>query len=128
MRWLRDLLLHNWWLKLLSLALAFGLWWGVTQGPVVEMGMWGPLELRHVPEGMQVKGEFPSPVYLHLRGPERKLHALEPERLGVVVDLSGATVGKHLFQLNAQSVEVPPGIEVVRIVPAEVQLELAPRE
>ncbi|MFQ5777505.1 MAG: CdaR family protein [Terriglobia bacterium] len=127
MRWLRQLLLHNWWLKLLALALAYGLWWAVTQGPVVEMGMWGPLELRNVPAGIKVEGEFPAPVYLHLRGPERQLHALQPEKLGVVLDLSGATAGNQRFRLDVGSVEVPPGIEVLRIVPAEVQLTLSPR-
>ncbi|MFQ5926268.1 MAG: CdaR family protein [Terriglobia bacterium] len=127
MDWLRNLLLHNWWLKLLALGLAYALWWGVMQGPVVEMGMWAPLELRNVPVGIQVRGEFPSPVYLHLRGPERRLHALEPEKLGVVVDLSGAEAGNHQVKLERANVEVPPGIEVVRIIPEEVRLELVRR-
>ncbi|MFQ5817824.1 MAG: CdaR family protein [Terriglobia bacterium] len=127
MSWLRQLLLHNWWLKLLALALAYALWWVVMRGPVVEMGMWAPLELRNVPVGMQVRGEFPSPVYLHLRGPERRLHTLEPEKLGVVVDLSEATAGNYQFKLERENVEVPPGIEVVRIIPEEVRLQLARR-
>ena len=43
-RWLRELLFEDWGMKLLALAITFGLWWAVT-------GQRTPasLPLRHVP-------------------------------------------------------------------------------
>ncbi|MFQ5662389.1 MAG: CdaR family protein [Terriglobia bacterium] len=126
-RWLLRVLLNNWWLKLLSLGLAYGLWVIVTQGPAVEIGFSVPLELRHLPEELQVAGDFPTRVYLELRGPADRLRRLAPEEIAVVVELSGTPAGNHWFPLEAKNVQVPAGIEVVRIIPEEVQLELVPR-
>ena len=127
MDWLKQLLLHNWWLKLLSLGLAYALWAVVTQAPAAEIRLSVPLELQQVPAGLQVAGEIPTQVHLHLRGPESRLRTLQPQEVGVVLDLRKATPGNHVFRLTAAAVEVPPGVEVVRIIPEEVRLELVPR-
>lgn len=127
MDWLRRLLLHNWWLKLLSLGLAYLLWLVVTQAPPVDIGMSVPLELRDLPPHLRVAGEIPPRVHVHLHGPENRLRVLVAEEIGVVVNLRGATAGNHRFRLEAENVEVPPGIEVVHIIPEAVQLELVRR-
>lgn len=127
MGWLKRLLLHNWWLKLLSLALAYALWAIVTQAPPVEMRVSVPVEVAHVPAGLTVAEQTPARVELQLRGSESLLRRLDPEEVGVVLDLSQATAGNQEFRLAAGNVDVPPGIEVLRIVPAEVRLVLTPR-
>lgn len=124
---LKRLLLQNWWLKLLSLALAYGLWMVVTQGPAVERGLTAPFEVRNVPDKLLLAGQIPDEIYLELRGPETKLRLLRPGDLAVAVDLSSAAAGNHSIRLDARHVECPPGVEVVRFVPAEVRLELVPR-
>ena len=125
--WLKQLALHNWWLKLVSLGLAYVLWVVVTQAPPVEVGLTVPLELRNLPANLQVAGEIPTRVHVQVRGPEGQLRMLEPEEVAVAVDLSGLAAGNHSFRLEAANVELPPGVEVVRIIPDEVRLELAPR-
>jgi hypothetical protein len=127
MSWLKNLLLRDWWLKLLSLVLAYGLWAVVTQAPPVEIGLSVPLELRHLPAHLQVAGEIPPRIHLHLRGRENRMRTLRLEEVGVALDLSGARAGNHRFPLTPANVELPAGIEVVRIIPEEVRLELAPR-
>ncbi|MGH9776904.1 MAG: hypothetical protein ACRD5I_00685 [Candidatus Acidiferrales bacterium] len=126
MNLLKRIFVDDWWLKLLSLALAYALWAIVTQAPPVEIGMSVPLELRDLPRELQVEGEIPTRIHLHLRGPEGRMRRLEPEEVGVAVDMSWATPGRHTLRLDVSHVELPPGIEVVRIVPEEVRLELAP--
>lgn len=125
--WLKQVVLHNWWLKLASLGLAYVLWVVVTQAPPVEVGLTVPLELRNLPENLQVAGEIPTRVHLHVRGPEGQLRMLEPEEVGVALDLKAATAGNHSFRLEAANVDLPAGVEVVRIIPGEVRLELVPR-
>lgn len=127
MDWLKQLLLRNWWLKLLSLALAYALWSIITQAPPVEIQVSALLELRQVPASLEVAGEIPPRVHLHLRGPENRLRALQPEEVGVVVNLNAAKPGHHVIQLTPAHAEVPPGIEVVRTIPDQVHLELVPR-
>jgi len=130
MGWLRRLLLHNWWLKLLALVLAYMLWSVVISpesGPVVQVGVSVPLELVNLPAELEVVGEIPSRVHLHLRGNESQLRRLKPEDVGVRLDLSEAVPGNHRFPLQAENAEVPAGIEVVRVVPPIVHLALARR-
>jgi len=126
MNLLKRIFVDDWWLKLLSLALAYALWAIVTQAPPVEIGMSVPLEFRNLPDDLVVAGEIPTHVHLRLRGPESRLRTLLPEEVGVAVDMSWATPGNHPLRLDVSQVELPPGVEVVRIVPEEVRLELAP--
>jgi YbbR domain-containing protein len=126
MNLVKRIFVDDWWLKVLSLALAYALWAIVTQAPPVEIGMSVPLELRNLPRGLQVEGEIPTRIHLHLRGPQERMRGLEPEEVGVAVDMSWATPGNHTLRLEVSHVELPPGIEVVRIIPEEVRLELAP--
>lgn len=129
MGWLRHLVLHNWWLKLLALGLAYALWAVVLpreSGPI-EIGRSVPLELVNLPAGIEVVGQIPTHIHLHLRGSESRLRRLLPEEVGVVLDLRNATPGKHTFRLTPTHVEAPPGVEVVRIVPDAIRLELARR-
>jgi len=126
MNWLKRIFVHDWWLKLLSLALAYALWAIVTQAPPVEIGMSVPLEFRNLPDSLVVAGEIPTRVHLRLRGSDSRLRTLLPEEVVVAVDMSWATPGNHTLRLEASQVELPPGIEVVRIIPEEVRMELAP--
>lgn len=129
MGWLRNWLLHNWWLKLLALGLAYALWAVVipTESGPVEIGLSVPLELAHLPPGLQVTGEIPTRIHLHLRGNELRLRRLQPEEVGVLLDLRGASPGNNTFRLTAADVEAPAGVEVVRITPEEIRLEMARR-
>lgn len=127
MAWLKRFLLHNWWLKLLSLGLAYALWAIVTQAPPVEVRLSVPVEVVHVPPDLTVAEQTPARVELQLRGSESLLRRLDPEEVGVVLDLSQAPAGNHEFRLEAANVDIPPGIEVLRIIPAEVRLVLVPR-
>ena len=119
--------LGNWWLKLLSLGLAYALWVAVGQAPRVDVGISVPLELRNLSSSVRVTGEMTTRVYLILRGPESILRTLPSEQVGVVLDLQGFSAGNHTIPLTPANVEAPSGIEVVRITPEEVLLELTPR-
>ena len=119
--------LGNWWLKLLSLGLAYALWVAVGQTPQVDVGVSVPLELRNLSAELRVTGEMTTRIHLLLRGPESILRTLPSEQVGVVLDLESFSAGNHTIPLTAADVEAPSGIEVMRITPREVRLELAPR-
>ena len=119
--------LGNWWLKLLALGLAYALWLAVGQAPRVDVGVSVPLELQNLAADLQVTGEMTTRIHLILRGPESILRKLPSEQVGVVLDLEGFSAGNHVIPLTADDVERPSGIDVVRITPDEVRLELASR-
>lgn len=124
MRWLRDLFLHNWHLKLISLAVAFLLWSAYTAEPVGEVGYVVPLEFRNLPEGLTLADEVPTQVHLRLEGRSALLRRLTPADLAVVVDLAGATSGETLVRLSPAQVQAPPGSKVIRLSPSAIRVRL----
>ncbi len=127
MNFLRRYLLHNWWLKLLALLLAFLLWSAVTGEPPTEVGYAVPLELRNVPANLEVSGDVPATIRIWLRGSAPLVRRLVPADIVVAIDLIGRSAGEHVFQLKPSDIEVPYGTRVVRLSPSEVRLRLVRR-
>lgn len=124
MRFLRNLFLHNWHLKLLALAIAFLLWSAYTSEPVGEVGYLVPLEFRSLQEGLSLADDVPTQVYLRLEGRSALLRRLTPADLAVVVDLADVGSGETLVQLSPLQVQTPPGSKVVRISPSLLRIRL----
>jgi hypothetical protein len=124
MKRLLKMIMHNWWLKLLAVGMAWLLWSVVTQGAPVETGFLVSLGLRHLPENLRVEGELPTPVYVQLRGPERLVEGLRQDELGVTIDLEGTSPGEREIVLLPEHARVPPGVEVVGFIPTEVRIRL----
>jgi hypothetical protein len=66
-------------------------------------------------------------VQVTLRGSEARLRELPYEELAAVIDLKGMRPGNHPYPLSAGNVAVPYGVEVVRIEPPSLQLQLVLR-
>lgn len=128
MRLLRQLFLHNWHLKLVSLTLAFLLWALYTSEPLAEVGYQVPLEFHNVPAALMLADDVPMQVHVRLRGRSVALRRLTPADLAIAVDLASASVGETLVRLTAHHVKTPSGAEVVRISPSELRLRLIPRD
>jgi YbbR domain-containing protein len=114
-------------LKLLSLALAVLLWIVVAGEETVERGLQVPLELQQFPANLEPQqGELPATVEVRLRGPSGVLSRISPGDVIAVLDLRTARSGRRLFQLNADTVRVPAGVEVLQITPSTVAMSFEP--
>ncbi len=119
----RKYIFNNLWLKLVSLFLAFLLWWAVSHDPTVEAVITAPLEFHHAPQSLDMSVEGATEVEVRVRGPERTVRRLSPADVQATVDLSGASVGERTFDLTAKQVHLPEGVEVVQIEPSQVRLD-----
>ena len=72
---MRDFLaryvLHNLSLKLVSLALAAGLWLAVMRDPVAEIALEVPIEFHNIPQNLEISSESVPRAEIRVRGPER---------------------------------------------------------
>ncbi len=127
MRWLGRVLLHNWHLKLLALLIAFLLWAVYTAEPIAEVGYLVPLEFHGLPPGLELAEDVPTQIHVRVRGRPAILHRITPAELSIAIDLSGAAPGELLVRLAANHLDLPPGVELTRISPAEVRLRLVRR-
>jgi hypothetical protein len=115
---------HDLWLKVVSVCLAVLLWMTVAGDPVVERGLEIPLEFENVPIGLQIAGNPPDTVRVRVRGNSRVVSRLDSFDVVAVLDLGEEHPGRRLFDMFSARVEVPSGIEIMRIVPVTIVLAL----
>ena len=122
MNWLRTIFTENIALKLLSLALAVGVWGAVGGEMGTEVLLAIPVEFRNVPPNVHYDAS-PSRVELRVRGPRRLVRAVLPTEFSVSVDLSAmGEPGETTVFLHPADVESPSLIEVVEVIPDQVNL------
>ncbi|MGO9127381.1 MAG: YbbR-like domain-containing protein [Terriglobales bacterium] len=115
-------LLHNLGLKLMALALAVGLWLAVARDPVAEVAVEIPVEIRNVPQDLEISSEIVPKAQIRLRGPERVIHQLQSSDVYAAIEFNGVRPGERTFDLTAQQIHQPAGLDVVQIVPGQFHL------
>lgn len=111
-------------LKIISVLLGLSLWLAVSREQGAEVTVSTPLELRNLPEGLEVVEESAQQVEVRLRGPAETLRSLTPQRVSAGVDLSDAGPGDRLLYLAPDNVTVPFGVRVRRVTPSSLALSL----
>jgi YbbR domain-containing protein len=123
---MKDLLLHNWHLKLVALVLATALWTAVARRPSSEIGFSAALEYQNIPPRTEVLGDITDHVEVRLRGSSSLLRTLTAQDVNLPVDVEGFTVGQEkVISLRPDMVQAPLGIEVVRVYPSQVRVLIA---
>jgi len=108
--------------KVISVALAIGLWWAVSHDPIAEVEVNVPIEFHRIPANLEISSvNFPE-AQVRVRGPERVIHELRTQEVHVELDLAGVRPGERTFDLTAQQVHLPRELEVTQIVPGQVRL------
>jgi YbbR domain-containing protein len=124
----RDIFVRNWALKLLAFFIALVLWLLLVPEDKVysEKTLVVPLETRNVPRDMELVEKPAATVDITVRAPNRLLNQISPSNIYARLDLERATPFQKEYPLNVSAVILPPGAEVVRIVPNQVSLRLEP--
>ena len=112
-------------LKLLAMALAIGLWLSVAGETVIERGFEVPVGFQNVPADFQVAGDPPDTVHVRVRGPMSIVNRLALGDVVAVLDLAGERPGeRRLFDMFADRVRTPFGVEVIQVIPATITAAL----
>jgi diadenylate cyclase len=117
---------HNFFLKLLSLALAVGLWLAVSREEPAELPISVPIEFHNVPENLEITWENIPQAQILVRGPERVIRRLAPSDIHLEIDLRRANAAERTFDLKNQ-IRGPRDIEVVQVIPSQLHIQLDTR-
>lgn len=119
----KHFVFHNFWLKLLSLLLATGLWYVISrdQQPA-EVAIRIPIEFRHVPENLEISSETIPEAQVRLRGPERLIRQVRSTDLRAEIDVAGARPGERTFNLGADQIHQPRELTVQQVLPSQLHL------
>lgn len=125
-RFIKNLFLKNWGLKLFSLLLALVLWLTLIPGEKIfpEKTLTVPLELYNIPSEMQLVEKPPSTVDLKIRAPQRIINQITSATVHVVLNLEKARVDQVEYPLNKNMISIPEGAEVKDFHPSQVNLRL----
>lgn len=123
MKWL----FRNFGYKLLALGVAL-LLWGVSHGTnPVERSFDVSMVLRGVPENLIVTDQSTDAVNIRVKGSRAALRSLSVADIEYAVDLSGAKPGVTRHEVDAASVKLPRGAEIVSRSPSSIDFTLEPR-
>jgi diadenylate cyclase len=84
-----------------------------------------PLELRNIPDGIEVDPPRPSEITLQLRGPRRLLMTTGRDEVGAYLNLGGIKPGTHRLDVSSSA---PPGIQVESHAPRHVVVKARKKE
>jgi YbbR domain-containing protein len=112
-------------LKVVSLGVAFGLWVFVNASERdTEQGLQVPLEMRDLPAALMITSPRVDFVDVRVSGPRTLLSRIDRRRLSIPLDLAGVHAGPAVFRIATDSLNLPRGVKIVRITPAQITLDL----
>jgi YbbR domain-containing protein len=128
MKWLRRWVLHNFWLKILSLLLATGLWLAISPDQeLAEVAVRVPIEFQHVPPHLEISSVTIPDAQIRVRGPERLIRSLRTTDIHAELEMGDARPGERTFDLTAQQIRHDRELHVVQVVPGQVHLSFDTR-
>jgi YbbR domain-containing protein len=123
MAFLRRWVLHNFWLKVLSLLIATGLWLAIAPDEeTAEVAVRVPIEFQHVPQHLEINSITIPEAQIRVRGPERLIRQLRSTDIHAELELGDAKPGERTFDLTAEQVRHPRDLHIVQVVPGQVHL------
>jgi YbbR domain-containing protein len=119
---LKNLLLRNGQLKLVSLLLALLLWIALNGEPKSEVSFKVPLEFRDSPKTVEILGDTLNSVDVRVSARSSIIKRVDASNLTASVDLSDWSLGERTYSLSEANLTVPFGVTVIKITPNTIRL------
>ncbi len=111
--------------KAIAVGLALLVWVAVNvEEAVPEIFDPVPVVLENLPSNLAIAGDYTQTISVRARGSQRDLVNLTQGRLSPRIDLSAASRGENVFQILPENLNVPSGVQIERIDPAEIAIVL----
>jgi len=122
---LRDRARRNMGLRIISVALAIGLWVFVNAGQHESLKQFTvPIVYRGLPAGFVIVNQHPELVTIQVSGPRTLLSLIDPNRIALRLDLAGVSIGQASFKIGPDAFAVPRQTSVQSILPSQIVLDI----
>jgi YbbR domain-containing protein len=118
---------HNFAWKLLSLFVAFGIWFVVMSSNSIELPKEVALDLD-LPSGLVVANDVPDRVNFRLSGSKFFLRTVANSLDTIKIDLTKAKAGPSYYKIEKEAIHLPIGVKILSISPSTINLVLEPVE
>jgi YbbR domain-containing protein len=114
--------------KLVSLAAAFAIWVNVANEPELAAILAAPVEYKNYPRDLEISSSIVERVDVEARGAAGLLRDASSSHLAAVVDFSSVIApGERTFTLTSAQLNLPRGVDLIRIVPAQLRFRFEHR-
>jgi len=117
-----ELVFRNFGLKVLSVAIALAMWWGVARDPVAEIALNVPIEFHGVPPNLEISSEMIPQAQIRISAPARVLRQIAQSGVHPVIDMTGAKPGERTYNLTPKQINLPSNAEVMQIIPTQLRV------
>jgi hypothetical protein len=108
--------------KLLSLVAAFFIWLNISSEPELSTIIAAPVEYKNYPKDLEISSEIVESIDVEAHGPAGQLRDVSDSHLAAIVDFSSVQApGERTFTLTSAEVKLPRGIQLIRIIPAQLR-------
>ena len=114
----------DWVLRIVSLGLAMVLWYFVGGEDIVNKNVMVPVEIINLPRDLVISNQFKKEIEVSVSGPRSLVLDMGNGALSRQVDLAEATPGTMVLENSNDVIDVPRGVQVLRIQPKSVILSL----
>jgi YbbR domain-containing protein len=119
---MKKFLVENLGLKIAAILLSIVLWFFVTSRGQSEISIDVPLELKNMPQGLELVNHMTKTVNLNIKGQERFIKNVSASNVRVSLDLSKAKRGEGTYYINREDIKLPRSITVTNINPPSVRV------
>jgi YbbR domain-containing protein len=120
---MKRLLLHNLGWKIISLLIAVVLWILTAREPELATSLSVPIQLKNIPDTLDISSEMPDRVRLEVRGLSSRLTRDNVVEAAVVLDLATVTrPGDRTFTFQDRNVKLPRGVRFYKAVPSQITI------
>lgn len=121
---MRNKALHNKILSILaSLFLSFFLWLALAGQDTSMTELSVPLELANFPSDLAIRNEVPAAISFQVLANTAQLRFLADRKLHIWINAASAREGYNAFSVDADSLDLPRGVQVRKITPPVIELE-----
>ena len=119
---MKKFLVENLGLKIAAILLSIVLWFFVTSRGQSEISIDVPLELKNMPQGLELVNHGTKTVNLNIKGQERFVKNVSASNVRVPLDLSKAKRGEGTYYINRENIKLPRSIIVTNVTPSSVRV------
>lgn len=120
-----SLLRENWLAKLVTFALAVGLWYVLVPGSsTVEVTYQIPVQVQNLPPEYRVVEVDAPVVNATFTGPKRAFYFFDPSKLKVEIDLSLTEAGRKTLRISEQNLRHPPNLTLQQLSPTTIRVTI----
>lgn len=109
---------------IISVFFITGIWFSFSKGLDTLITLEIPVEYTNRNPGFEIVDASVNAVRLHLGGSGALIKSIQPEQIQVKLDLGNAVIGRNIFSITHDSVTLPPGIFLRKVIPSVIDVTL----